>query len=98
MVERSEQMEKLSEVVTSRGGELRRTKPFSDEPGAADGVNGNQALEKRDFKYHAISTSGTSKLEGRETATLSSHHKSLAKPAREVALNLFHVAPHLVTL
>lgn len=98
MIERSKQMENLSEVVTDIGGEPRRTKPFADGNNGTEDISGSQALEKRDFKYQAISASNSGKLEGREKGSLSPHHKALGKPAREVALNLFHVAPHLVTL
>lgn len=90
-------MDKMLEVVTSKVSEPRRTKPFRDESkNIEDGLQ-SQSLEKLDFKYYALS-SGNNKLEGRDTNGLRARREALAQPSREVSLNLFHVAPHLVTL
>lgn len=96
-------MEKMFEVLTNRSTETRsneprRTKPFRDEPNGSEDTGRNHALEKLDFKYYTMTATGTSALEGRDTGSLSPHRKSLAQPAREVSLNLYHVAPNLVTL
>lgn len=96
-------MDKMFEVLTNRGSEVRsaeprRTKPFRDESNVQEEMGRNQALEKVDFKYYTMTPPGPVKLEGRDSGSLSPHRKSLAQPAREVELNLYHVAPNLVTL
>ncbi|MDX2045130.1 MAG: CpsD/CapB family tyrosine-protein kinase [Acidobacteriota bacterium] len=91
-------MEKMLEIVTSKVTEPRRTKPFRDEARSQEEGRQSQSLEKLDFKYYALSPSGVNKLEGRDTNGLRARREALAQPSREVSLNLFHVAPNLVTL
>jgi len=95
-------MEKMFEVLTNRSTDVRnpeprRTKPFRESDDAEEGMR-SQALEKLDFKYYTVAAPGTTKLEVRDKSVLPAHRKSLAQPAREVALNLYHIAPNLVTL
>ncbi len=91
-------MDKMLEMVTSKVAEPRRTKPFRDESRSQEDGGQNQSLEKLDFKYYALSNSSSNKLEVREANGLRSRREALAQPSREVSLNLFHVAPNLVTL
>lgn len=91
-------MENRLEVVTNRISEPRRTKPFREESKGGEESTVNQALDKFDFKYYAMSSHNSGKLEGREPNGLRTRREALAQPAREVSLNFFHVAPHLVTL
>lgn len=91
-------MENRLEVVTNRISEPRRTKPFREESKGVEENAGNQALDKFDFKYYSMSSHNPAKLEGREANGLRTRREALAQPAREVSLNFFHVAPHLVTL
>ena len=91
-------MENRLEVLTNRISEPRRTKPFREEGQNASDGNLGQALEKIDFKYYSMSQSASAKLEGRERSGLKISREVLAEPAREIALNFFHVASHLVTL
>lgn len=91
-------MEKMLEIVTNKITEPRRTKPFRDEARSQEEGGQSQSLEKLDFKYYALSPSGGNKLEGRDTNGLRARREALAQPSREVSLNLFHVAPNLVTL
>lgn len=91
-------MEKMLEMVANKVTEPRRTKPFRDEAKGLDDGLQSQSLEKLDFKYYALSPNNTNKMEGRDTNGLRARREALAQPSREVSLNLFHVAPHLVTL
>ncbi|MBS1788264.1 MAG: CpsD/CapB family tyrosine-protein kinase [Acidobacteria bacterium] len=91
-------MENRLEVLTNRISEPRRTKPFREEGQNASDNNLGQALEKIDFKYYSMSPSTSAKLEGRERGGLKISREILAEPSREISLNFFHVASHLVTL
>jgi Mrp family chromosome partitioning ATPase len=91
-------MDKMLEMVTSTVAEPRRTKPFRDESRSQEDGGQNQSLEKLDFKYYALSNGNSNKLEVREGNGLRARREALAQPSREVSLNLFHVAPNLVTL
>jgi protein-tyrosine kinase len=92
-------MENMLEVVTNKVVEPRRTKPFRDEMAVREENGASQTLEKLDFKYYALSSPGVAgKIEGRDTNGLRARREALAQPSREVLLNLFHVAPNLVTL
>lgn len=91
-------MEKMLEMVTNKVTEPRRTKPFRDESRSQEEGGQSQSLEKLDFKYYALSPSSANKLEGRDTSGLRIRREALAQPSREISLNLFHVAPNLVTL
>lgn len=91
-------MEKMLEMVTSKVAEPRRTKPFRDESTGQDDGGQNQSREKLDFKYYSLSNGGSNKLEIRDINGLRSRRETMAQPSREISLNLFHVAPNLVTL
>jgi len=91
-------MENRLEVVKNRIGEPRRTKPFREESKSLDENVVGQSLDKLEFKYYPISLSNSGKLDNREKISLKIARDVLADPAREVSLNFFHVASHLVTL
>lgn len=94
-------MEEVLRAMTNGISEPRRTKPFPDSEESV----GGQAIEKIDFKSYPMTTSVQIKPGRRESKSLeletigvSYHRKALAKPAREVALDLRHVDPHLIAL
>ena len=91
-------MENRLDVITSRISEPRRTKPFQDESQIADAAGGGQSLDKIEFKYYAMAPQGSAKSDGREKNGLKICREAAAEPAREILLNFFHVASHLVTL
>lgn len=91
-------MENRLEVVTSKKGEPRRTKPFHEEVKETSESAIGQALDKFDYSHFSASTHSSVKFDGRERGGLKISREALAEPAREVSLNFFHVASHLVTL
>lgn len=62
--------------------------------------DGNHSSEQLEVAAYPVNGSGRSKSDKHalETLTLSSRNGSLTRPAREVALNLGRVDPHLVSL
>ncbi|MFN0111093.1 MAG: tyrosine-protein kinase family protein, partial [Blastocatellia bacterium] len=78
--------------------EPRRTKPFREEPKGVEEATMGRALDKYDFKHYSMASTSPTKLEVRDTNGLKTRREALTQPAREVALNFFHVASHLVTL
>ncbi len=90
-------MENRLEVLTNRISEPRRTKPFREELKGAEEDVMNQALDKFDFKYYAMAAHNSAKFDSREKNGLKIRCEALAEPSREITLNFFHVAPHLVT-
>jgi Mrp family chromosome partitioning ATPase len=98
-------MEEEIRAITNGVVEPRRTKPFPDPANNSEETAGGQAREKIDFKSYSMTTStqlkpGRREIESLELDTISISHRyrALAKPAREIALNLGRVAPHLVAL
>ncbi len=91
-------MENRLEVVTARKNEPRRTKPFHEDVSEVSDNTLGQALDKFDYAYHPASIHGSGKFDQRERNSLKISREALAEPSREVSLNFFHVASHLVTL